>query len=112
MESHTDLTEATTAPEPAGECPALAADQPVSYHDARLSRILDYQASSLGKDDALQANLGSVNAGLMRIALWLEESIEQTMEIGQPNVERLAPVLRAVDSHLRLTRQIGPLRAD
>lgn len=77
-----------------------------SSHDARLSRVLDYQVSSLAKHDPLEANLGSINSGLMRVALWLDETIEEAMESGPPNVERLARILPAIDTHLRVTRQV------
>ncbi len=77
-----------------------------SYHSARLSRVLDYQIKSLEKDDPLEANLGSINSGLIRMALWLDETIEQAMESGPPNVERLSKVLPAIDTHLRVTRQV------
>lgn len=80
--------------------------QPVNSHDARLSRVLDYQASSLEKDDPLAANLGSINSGLMRIALWIDQTIEQTMESGPPSVERLNQLLPAIETQLRLTRQV------
>jgi hypothetical protein len=37
--------------------------------EARMDRIQDYQAHALHKDDHLEANLGSLNAGLMRIGI-------------------------------------------
>ena len=104
-----------TKPDQSGEIVALdqssdravgEAAQPSNSHDARLSRVLDYQASSLQKDDPLEANLGSINSGLMRLALWLDETIEQAMESGPPNVERLSRILPAIDTHLRVTRQV------
>lgn len=106
MEIQPDQTGADTALEPLGEHAVVESAQPANSHDARLSRVLDYQASSLQKDDPLEANLGSINSGLMRVALWLDESIEQAMESGPPNVERLSRVLPAIDTHLRVTRQV------
>ena len=48
----------------------------------------------------------SINSGLMRVALCLEETIEQAMGTGPPNLERLQRVLPAIDTHLRVTRQV------
>jgi len=84
----------------------MVTGQQADHHDVRLSRVLDYQASSLDKEDPLEANLGSINSGLMRIALWLDETIEQTVRSGAPNAERLTRILPAIDTHLRLTRQV------
>jgi hypothetical protein len=80
--------------------------QPSDCHDKRLSRVLDYQANALAKKDALEANLGSLNSGLMRMSLWLDEAIEQAMGMGQPNVERLEQILPAIETHLRVMRQV------
>jgi hypothetical protein len=106
MEIQSDQTGAVTALEPSGERAVVQAAHPTNSHDARLSRVLDYQASSLQKDDPLEASLGSINSGLMRVALWLDETIEQAMVSGPPNVERLARILPAIDTHLRVTRQV------
>jgi len=75
-------------------------------HEARLRRVLDYQANSIAKEDALEANLGSLNSGLMRMSLWLDEAIEQAMESGPTNVERLEQILPAIDTQLRVMRQV------
>ena len=106
MEIQSDQTGAVSALEPSGEHAVAEAARPSKSHDARLSRVLDYQASSLQKDDPLEANLGSINSGLMRVALWLDETIEQAMVSGPPNVERLSRILPAIDTHLRVTRQV------
>ena len=89
-----------------GELALQETGQLADCHDARLSRVLDYQASSLEKEDALEANLGSINSGLMRVALWLDETIEQAMGSGPPNVDSLQRILPAIDTHLRVTRQV------
>ena len=75
-------------------------------HEARLSRVFDYQAKSLAKEDDLEANLGSINSGLMRIAIWLDEAVDQVLESGPRTVERLTRLLPAIDAHLRVTRQV------
>ena len=42
----------------------------------------------------------------MRVALWLDEIIEQAMESGPRTVERLQGLLPAIDTYLRVTRQV------
>ena len=106
MNTQVDQTDATVARDQAGESFLQEAGKLANSHDARLSRVLDYQASSLEKHDPLEANLGSINSGLMRVALWLDEAIEQAMESGPPNVERLPQIIPAIDTHLRVTRQV------
>lgn len=105
METQADHADTLTAGDQPGER-SLPEDRPLSVHDARLSRVLDYLAHSLAKHDPLEANLGSINSGLMRMALWLDESVEQAMASGPPDVERLSRVLPAIDTHLRVTRQV------
>jgi len=78
----------------------------VDRQEARLSRVRDYQAASLENENALEANLGSINGGLMRIALWLDETIERALESGPRTVERIQEVMPAIDAHLRVTRQV------
>ncbi len=102
---HKQAGEAKVVQQP-GEFIVPEVAEAASSHDARLSRVLDYQACSLAKDNPLEANLGSINSGLMRVALWLDETIEEAMESGPLNVERLARILPAIDTHLRVTRQV------
>ncbi|MDP6556602.1 MAG: hypothetical protein QGG71_18165, partial [Pirellulaceae bacterium] len=78
---------------------------PVSDHEARLGRLHDYLTKSLKKKDALEANLGSINSGLMRVALWLDETIEHTIESGPRSIERIESLLPAIDTQLRVARQ-------
>lgn len=76
--------------------------QPDNTHDARLSRVFDYQTSSLQNEDPLEANLGSINRGLMRIAICLDKTIAQALESERHNAERLARVSPAIDTYLRV----------
>ena len=87
------------------------ADEPLprrlsEIRDARLSRVIDYQAISLKKNDALEANLGSINSGLMRIAVSLDETIEQAIESAPRTLDRAQRILPAIETHLRVARQI------
>ena len=78
----------------------------VSVHEARLSRLHDYLTNSLEKKDALEANVGSVNSGLIRVAIWLDETIEQAIESGPCSIERIESVSPAIDTQLRVARQV------
>lgn len=106
MQIQPDQTGAIAVLDHSGDGAVAESAQPARFHHARMSRVLDYQLSSLQKDDPLEANLGSINSGLMRVALWLDESIEHSMEIGPRNVERLSRILPAIEAHLRVTRQV------
>ena len=77
-----------------------------STGNLRIHRIEQLQAEALAEPDALQANLGAFNAGLMRIGFRLEEAIEgASAQITDPlaRFERLAP---AIDSLLKVMRQV------
>ena len=75
-------------------------------HADRLRRVHDYQAASLAKANPLEANLGSINSGLMRVTLWLDETIERYMESGPGTMERLQTITPAIETHLKVTRQV------
>jgi len=74
--------------------------------EARLSRVYEYLTESLKKKDALEANVGSVNCGLMQIAIWLDEAIGQDIAIGPLDVDRLKHLSPAIETYLKVTRQI------
>lgn len=93
-------------PETPDVAPSASHQSRADTQEARLSRVLDYQTASLAKRDPLAANLGSINSGLMRVALWLDETIEQAIGSGPRTVERLQKILPAIDTHLRVTRQV------
>jgi len=94
---------AESRPEDGGSTPLPASTE---EHTARMSRVLDLMASALSKDDHLRANLGSMNAGLMRLGIHFEEGLEGSMTASPLTVERLQKILPAVETHLRLLRQI------
>jgi hypothetical protein len=50
--------------------------------------------------------LGSVNSGLMRIGLWLDDTIGRAMSDGSPTLERMHRVLPAIETYLRVMRQV------
>jgi len=75
----------------------------------RLDRVTAYGNASLGKRNPLLATLGSVNSGLMRVNLYVEEALVQTLATGPLTIEQIQKVQPSVDLLLRLTRQIDRL---
>jgi hypothetical protein len=63
----------------------------------RLQRILEYVQQKLADPICLASNIGGFNAGLQRMALWLENQILQLMAV----------VDKSMGTHLRLMRQIA-----
>ena len=80
--------------------------QNLEFQKRRLELAAEYQKTALQTEDAPLANLGSLNGGLMRIAVSLDESIATMLEQGGLAVEQLRTILPAVEMHLRVTRQI------
>ena len=107
MKETTARPESAGAPPPADAAVSPATDPTIAdRRAARLSRVGDYQTRTLAQEDALLANLGSINSGLMCVALWLDETIKQALESGPRSVERLRRILPAIDTHLRVSRQV------
>jgi hypothetical protein len=79
---------------------------PSAIRNIRLQRILAYQAQALSKRNLLRSNLATTNSGLMRMALRLEETIDELMAQAPLTEERLQLLFKAIDAHLRVTRQI------
>ena len=82
------------------------AERTASAREDRMLRRFDYLAASLQKQNALEANLGSINAGLIGIAHSLGEMIEETLEAVPRNVESIQRLLPFIDTHLRVARQV------
>jgi hypothetical protein len=78
----------------------------VDYHTARLQRIIDYQIEALAKPQALEANLGCVNGGLLRVSYYLEETLDESIAAGPRTADRLERMRPVVDMQLRVARQI------
>jgi hypothetical protein len=106
METHSNASETTTERDPTRGRALREAAELVRYREARLSRMLDHLASSLEKEPPLEASLGAFNAGLMRMALRLEELIVAAMESGPLDMERFQEIKPAIETHLRLLRQM------
>ena len=81
-------------------------DALIEYREARERRVVDYLADSLAKRDPLEANVGSINSGLMLAALELDEFIRQRFQRDPGDPERLRRAMPAIDALLRVTRQV------
>lgn len=83
---------------------------PLTQHEqARRKRVDDYQREALGMKDPLAANLGSMSGSLMRTSLWFEEAISDAMTMQIPTVDGLQRILPAIETQLKLTRQVDRL---
>ena len=82
----------------------------VSQHqEARLGRVLDYQADVLKKESPLEAVLGTINAGLMGVTVQMDEFIEQALAANPKTIDRVQKLLPAIQIYLQATRQIDRL---
>lgn len=79
------------------------------HEQARRQRVDDYQLQSLELKNPLAANLGSMSGSLMRTSLWMEEAISDAMTMQLPTVEGLQRLLPAIETQLKLTRQVDRL---
>ncbi len=77
-----------------------------STHELRLRRIREYLHESLCKDDSLESNVGAINSGLLRMAQWIEEVLEDAMSDGSQNLDRLKRLMPAIEAQLKIARQV------
>jgi hypothetical protein len=89
-----------------GGSPAIHGSMSAEYRD-RLQRILEYIQQKLADPICLASNIGGFNAGLQRMALWLENQILQLMARPTITAEVMALVDKGMGTHLRLMRQIA-----
>lgn len=80
--------------------------QTVDRQEARRSRVSDYQAASLNKEDPFEANIGSLNSGMMDIALRLEGIVGELFDSGARSTTVLQDIVPAIDMQLRVARQV------
>jgi hypothetical protein len=74
--------------------------------EQRLMNALEYQAEALSRESKRDACLGALNAGLARMAIRLEEAIEEALAGGPVTLERIRQIEPVLNDHLRVTRQI------
>ena len=83
--------------------------QAAEISELRLAKIRQYQNDSLQQPDALQANLGAVSSDLMLLAYRLHETINRSLAGSSNRLERFAKLSRAIETYLKITRQIDRL---
>lgn len=72
----------------------------------RLQRVADYQSDAAALPDPLRANLGLMNAGLMRIGQAIDEAVDQALRDGPTTIEQLDRLRPTIEMYLRITRQV------
>lgn len=85
------------------------ATPPTEGEVLRKRRIDDFQRDALADPDALQANLGAINGGLMRMSHHMETAIEAALTTIADPVDRFERLGPAIDAFLKVTRQIDRL---
>ena len=104
-----DLQDGLAADSSATDQPAAGQNQHRSAREAiadlRLQRIEKLQSESLEKPDALTANLGAASGALLRIAVLLEDTIEDALTNTNPP-ERLARLITTIETYLKVMRQV------
>jgi hypothetical protein len=96
----------SSAANPTKEADAAAESPRRPDIQRRLERVSAYGAAALSKRNALLANVGAINSGLMTVNLYLEQSLVQALATGPPSDERLEKLRPSIDMYLRVTRQI------
>ncbi len=74
--------------------------------DDRLDCIERYRDGALKKSDLLDANLGLVTSGLLKMAYRQEQLLDQAYEQCADSPRGREVLRLAVDDHLRVTRQL------
>jgi hypothetical protein len=69
-------------------------------------RIEEYQHAALQEKSPLRAILGAYNAELMAIGSRVQQAVLAHLETGPGDLKRIAPVLRLIETDLRIARQI------
>ena len=82
-------------------------DEPTLGDDEmRLARIDEYQQQSLRKADPLEACLGGLNSGLLRVGFRYEQAIIKALDAPETNILDSPPLQKAMNTHLGITRQV------
>jgi hypothetical protein len=72
----------------------------------RLERVDAYLEKVLAKKNSLQANLGSINSGLMRIAVHMDEVINENLALGPASLDQIQRLAPTIETYLRVARQV------
>jgi hypothetical protein len=100
-----DGNERTGAAGPAAVAETVCGDED-RPHDPRYQRIVDYLNTALAIEDPLAANVAATNSDLMLMAYRLKQAIATAMEMTPAALEEFEKLMPAVDSFLRITRQV------
>lgn len=82
------------------------ADAPTDPAGVCERRIDDYLAASLQKGDAFAANLGAINAGLMRIAHRFQTVLGEVMRQPPETLAEMSEFMPGIDGYLRVVKQV------
>ena len=74
--------------------------------DLRLNRILEFEAQSLQKHDALEACLRAQNCGILRIGLHVEHALKVAVDRADDNLDEIIKLKPGFDIFGALTRQV------
>jgi hypothetical protein len=72
----------------------------------REQRIADYMEDSLAKHDPLEANLGIVNADLMKIAHQFQRVLDDAMQQAPETLSEMIEFMPGIDGYLRIVKQV------
>lgn len=100
--------ETAEAPAPTVLLPmeTLFDDEPRPAAPTIKDRIEEYQHAALQEKSPLRAILGAYNAELMAIGSRVQQAVLAHLETGPADVKQIAPVLRLIDTDLKIARQI------
>jgi len=101
-ETFTEAAEITSAP----PSPVASEEPYETFREARLKCLTNYQTKAFSQQDPLLANIGGLTAGMVGIAHWLEDAIHQVVDGQPPTLELVQKVNPALETHLRLLRQV------
>jgi hypothetical protein len=94
-------------PVPTPEPSDTHADEPLrDLDELRRRRIQEYLDDALNKPNPLSATLGGFSAGLMVMALRLEQEIAERFATANHGKDRLERTFSSIDVHLKLLRQV------
>lgn len=74
--------------------------------ELRERRIADYMKDSLTKSDPFEANLGVVNADLMKIAHRFQRVLDGAMQQPPETLAEMTEFVPGLDSYLRVVKQV------
>lgn len=77
--------------------------------EERRRRLQEYHAQTLANPEPLTAVLGSINAGLMRVAFDFDQALQENLAGEPPTIAQIMEHAEALELQLKITRQIDRL---